>query len=818
MPRFDSLVDGAPTHDDGGPRGLNAWVAVALCAGWILLSNVGPTFELVPGVRAWYPPAALLVAALLMWGGRALIPIMLGAVVCDVLAPASPEPLWRVLVGSALIKGVYWLGAIVLRRLGFDPDFSRITDVARFACVFAVTAAVSAVIAVVDGQQTAAITNPDSLHLIRSFWVGDTVAIYALAPGMLVVARWLTRPRQPGEAMLSRPAWSLRVVLQVLSIPAVLVCLARLAPSLGFFAYALCFLPLGWIALHRGSRVAALANVVLVTGALWSLTDVASLVGRGLEVQAFTTMLVLTGLVVGSVADERERAFALLAASEDRHRRVVELLPDPLFIHVDGKVLFANGAAASVMGAEDGDALAGRSVVDMAAPRSKQLIGERIQALRAGSGVSVARHTMEKLDGSGQVEIESISIPFTYQNAKAALTVARDVTGRIRLEEELRHSQRMEAVGRLAGGIAHDFNNLLTVITSYSELLLSGFGPDDPLAVDVKEIHHAASRAAALTRQLLSFSRRQVLQPSPVDLNEAIQSTEGLLRRLISPEIVIASDLDAAAGTVLVDRGQLEQVIVNLAVNARDAMVDGGTLTIASRSVRQGDDPATSRCTTQSDRYAMISVRDTGVGIDADTMRRIFDPFFTTKDVGQGTGLGLATVHGIVEQFGGAIDVNSIIGEGTEFRVFLPGMAPRKAVLDTGELAAIVDADHGLGRVLVVEDEHAVRAIVRRTLRDAGYEVVDAFDGVDAMAVLETEGLQVDVVLSDVRMPRMDGRELASQIRAKWPALPVVMMSGFSGSEALDGGPADEAPTLLKPFTALMLTTAIRDALTPKDP
>jgi PAS domain S-box-containing protein len=533
---------------------------------------------------------------------------------------------------------------------------------------------------------------------------------------------------------------------------------------------------------------------------------------RSLEVQSFTALLVVTGLMIGSVANERERAFGLLAESEERYRNLVELLPEPIVVHDGGRVLFANGATAAVLGAPSIDALQGVDLKALALPPSHRIRDERIAPIENGGAVLPTRYSIRKLDNSGIVEVELASIPFSFQGHAAILSIARDVTSRVRLEDDLRQAQRMEAVGRLAGGVAHDFNNLLTVITSYSELILAGLPDDAPLIEDVRSIHQAADRAAALTRQLLSFSRRQVLQPQAVDVSEAVRDTQALLRRLISSEIEIVSHLDPAAGKVLADRGQLEQVIVNLAVNARDAMPGGGTLTIETSCVDARDEPVTARCSRRAIHYSVIIVRDTGVGIDADTLRQVFDPFFTTKAVGQGTGLGLATVHGIIEQSGGTIVVDSVVGVGTTFRVLLPMLASDVEHVPRSNGVQPPARARGHGRVLVVEDENAVRRIVCRTLAKAGYSVVEAIDGLDALSILETQAKSVDVVLSDVAMPRMDGRQLADHIRVRWPSLPVVMMSGFANPDHVGTTPGVTL-LLLKPFTSHTLVSAIRDAL-----
>jgi PAS domain S-box-containing protein len=650
-------------------------IAGGLFLGWILLARAGPLLELCPGIRAWYPPAALLAAACILWGARALAPIILAAAAVAVWAPNSTDQLLGVLLVSTLLKVIYWLCAYTLRARNFDLTFSRAADVTRFGATFLVAAALAALVGAIDAEGLAGLVQPRGLLAFRTFWVGDVVAVIALAPAMIVAVCWLaTSTQRSALAMLRRLPGTLTAgaLLQMASIPVALVLSKMMAPSIGFFAYALCFLPLGWIALEHGSRGAALANVALSVGAVWTLRNAAVGAPGSLELQAFVGMLTLTGLLVGSVAGERERAFALLGESEERYRKLVELLPDPLLVHADGRVLFANGAAATVLGARNADALTGVRLADMAVPGSKGLVEERVRSLVAGVAVPLLHHTMTRLDGSGMVEVEAVSIPLSFQGRSAALTVARDVTARVRLEEELRHAQRLESVGRLAGGVAHDFNNLLTVIISYSELLMAQLSHDPRIARDVKEIRHAADRAASLTRQLLSFSRRQVLQPAPLDINDVVRDTEGLLRRLIGPEIEIVERIDPAAGMVFVDKGQLEQVIVNLVVNARDAMPDGGVLTVETQLVRAIDAPAAARARTKADHYAAIVVRDTGIGMDEATVCRIFDPFFTTKEMGRGTGLGLSTVHGIVEQSGGTVTVESRVHIGSEFRILLP--------------------------------------------------------------------------------------------------------------------------------------------------
>jgi PAS domain S-box-containing protein len=385
-----------------------------------------------------------------------------------------------------------------------------------------------------------------------------------------------------------------------------------------------------------------------------------------------------------------------------------------------------------------------------------------------------------------------------------------DVTERRQLEDELRQAQKMEAVGRLAGGVAHDFNNLLTVITGRSALLLGRLKPDDPLRKNVDLIQKTADRAAGLTRQLLAFSRKQVLQRKILDLNGTVSEMGTILRRLIGEDIDLLLTLGAGAGRVNADPGQLEQVLLNLAVNARDAMPRGGTLGVETADVRleASDRPEA----LPAGPYAVLRVMDTGVGMDAATQARIFEPFFTTKEPGKGTGLGLSMVHGVVRQHGGAISVRSVPGGGTTFEIFLPQVeAP--AEIGPGDEASSASAT-GHETILLVEDEEDVRALAREVLERQGYTVLEAGDGVQALGVAETEGDHIDMVLTDVVMPRMSGRELVDRVRATRPATRVLYMSGYTEDAILRHGVHDESTLLLsKPFPPAELIRKVREVL-----
>ena len=391
----------------------------------------------------------------------------------------------------------------------------------------------------------------------------------------------------------------------------------------------------------------------------------------------------------------------------------------------------------------------------------------------------------------------------------------RDVTDRRILEEQIVLSQKMEAIGRLAGGVAHDFNNILTAIGGYTDLLMADLASDDPRRSDVEEIYRATERAAGLTQQLLAFSRRQVLQPRVISLNALIPDLEKMLRRLIGEDILFATVLHPRLGNVRADPGKLEQVIVNLAVNARDAMPDGGRLTIETRNVELDESYAAEHPSVKPGRYIMLAVTDTGVGMDDETKARIFEPFFTTKARGKGTGLGLATVYGIVRQTGGHIWPYSEPGQGTTMRVYLPRVdEPADPIERPGDLAP--EVLRGNETILLVEDEAPVRSVTRQLLERNGYTVLEAADGPAALALVNggSGERHVDLLLTDVIMPGMSGRELANQLKARRPDLRVLFMSGYTDDAVVRHGMLEPGLAYLeKPFRPTALLRKVRDVL-----
>jgi len=478
-------------------------------------------------------------------------------------------------------------------------------------------------------------------------------------------------------------------------------------------------------------------------------------------------------------AEEALRSMAAIVEAADD--AMVRLGPD-------GRIQTWNRGAARLYGYV-GDEAVGKSIELVVAPGEVQEMREMLN--RVAWGESIQGQETVRLTRDGREVAVSLTLS-PVRDADGAVVavaeIARDISARKELELALLQSQKLESVGRLAGGIAHDFNNLLTAVIGFGELALLKLDEDDPVRGYIEEARRAGERATELTARLLAFGRRQTLRPRPLDLNAVVGEMQTLLGRLIGPQIELRFELAPGQCPLLVDRSQLEQVVMNLALNARDAMGPGGRLTIATEAGEDG---------------VRLLVSDTGAGMDAETREKIFEPFFTTKDEGKGTGLGLSTVFGIVRQHGGTIAVESEPGRGTTFRIDLP-----RSELPAGgarEAGAAADPATGSGSVLVVEDDEAIRALVRGVLESAGYDVRVAGTGEEALA-----GPDADLLLTDILMPGMTGRELARHIHERSPRTRVIFISGYTGDDA----PLEErARFLAKPFTPSELLERVRELL-----
>jgi PAS domain S-box-containing protein len=502
------------------------------------------------------------------------------------------------------------------------------------------------------------------------------------------------------------------------------------------------------------------------------------------------------------------RAEEALRQSEERYRALFESNPQPMFVYDTRTLAYlaVNDAAVHQYGYSREEFL--RMTVANIRPAGD--VPELMKMLAAsGPGFEhcgVWRH--RKKDGT-LIDVEILSHALPFDGRPACLALAHDVTERRRLEEQVLQAQKMEAVGRLAGGVAHDFNNLLTVINGYAAILLEDLGGDEESAAHARAIIRAGERAAALVRQLLAFGRRQIVTPRLLDLNAVVADAAELIRRLLGEDVCVTVDLQPGLGRVRADAGQLEQVLMNLAANARDAMPRGGRLTISTQDVVRGGGGAEG-C---PGSHVLLAVADTGEGMTEDVRRHLFEPFFTTKEVGRGSGLGLATVYGIVKQAAGHIEVETALGAGTIFRIYLPRAADPEPL---AEAAAPAPAPIAPGRatVLLAEDEAGVRALARQVLESAGYVVLEAGNGEEALRRAEGHTGRIDLLVSDVVMPGLGGRELAERLLARDPALRVLYLSGHTEDQVVRHGVARaEVHFLPKPFSPGALVGKVGEIL-----
>ncbi|MDW8129855.1 MAG: PAS domain S-box protein [Bryobacterales bacterium] len=502
---------------------------------------------------------------------------------------------------------------------------------------------------------------------------------------------------------------------------------------------------------------------------------------------------------------ERLRVEEQLQRSEQRFHLFSEAAFEGLLIHERGAILDLNTALARMFGYEPAEMI-GRQVWEFLTPESQQEVKTRVEALvEASYELTGVRRNGETFP----IEVRAKNMPWEGRNLR--VVAVRDITERKRLERQLSEAQKMEAVGRLAGGVAHDFNNLLTVIVGYTQMLMEELPEGDPRHTAAHEILNAAQRAAALARQLLAFGRRQVLQPRVIRINALVEEMSKLLRRVIGEHIEMRLELGPDAGNVRADPTQLEQVLLNLALNARDAMPEGGSLTIRTARVELEARQVEGMDVALSGPFVLLAVEDTGHGMDEATRRRIFEPFFSTKPLAEGAGLGLAVVYGTVRQHGGAIEVESRPGRGTVFRVYLPSVEePAQAAVEK----PAEGKPRGSETLLLVEDEARVRRMTRRLLEDLGYTVLEAPDPATAQQICRTYEGTIHMLVTDVIMPQMSGRRLAEIAARLRPGIKVLYLSGYSDGEIGRAEVLEAGVNLLaKPFSVEALARKVREVL-----
>jgi PAS domain S-box-containing protein len=790
----------APLHDrDLILRNTISWpryvlTVAVLAVIYALAGRLGFSASAVhPIVSSAWPPSGVGLAALLLLGRRFWPGILLGAFLVNMSGNVHPLGALSIAIGNSVEALV---GAWLLSRFAeFRPSMERLQDVFGIVLAAIASTPISATVGVTTLYVLGGVSGVSYGTVWLTWFTGDAIGILLITP---LVLAWATGPRL---RVTSRDVAEATVLGVLLIAFAVVLFQTR-------FSYVYAIFPVTiWAALRFGPRGATAASLVVSVLAIgYTLTGVgpfgtSSAVHNLLQLQIFIGLLALTTLILAAVIAERRSAESALTLSRQQHRDIVHFASvgvyqtDPI-----GEILLANPALARILGYDDPGHLVGRNVakeVYWDQTEHASLL-ERFE-LGDGSGIEMQ---WKCRDGSPTwVDLHARAVKDARGRTSYYEGFVYDLTSRKQLEKQFQQAQKMEAVGRLAGGVAHDFNNLLTVIGSCSDFILD----DKDLAAghrdDLLEVKKATDRATSLTRQLLALGRTQVLRPATINLNDRLLELLPMIKRLFETTIDIRIETDPALWAVRADPGQIEQVLLNLALNARDAMREGGVLTfttenavIAEERVRRDQE-----YTMKAGDYALLRVRDTGVGMDEDTQRKVFEPFFTTKEIGKGTGLGLATAYGIVKQSGGYIKVRSAPGDGAEFLIYLPRT---RATPDRMVLQLPRDKRRGSGTVLVVEDEPAVQHSLQRILTADGYTVLTASNGTDALELFTARNRDIDLLITDLVMPGLGGRALAKECCALSDTLKVIYISGYTRDSLLSQQTFEEGTEFIeKPFT-----------------
>jgi len=819
-----------------------------LAALYFVLGALGLRMASVhPSATAVWPPSGVALAALLVLGYRVWPGVLLGAFLVNLSVAGSVATSVGIAVGNTLegVLGAYLVNTYANGRHAFD----RARDFFKFVLLAGIAStAVSAAVGVTSLELGGSAAWADSGRIALTWWLGDAVSVLVVAPLLLVSAGPPARWGRPRVLEAAAVLASLFIVGEV-----VFGGLFFQTQERPLFA---CIPILVWAAFRLGQRLAATAILVLCGIAIWGTargsgpflgyTENESL----LLLQAFIGVVAVMTMALAAVVSERERAAVSLRRShEDLETRIEERTaalssanqalgaevaerkdveqrlrrseedyhdlfdrnPHPMWVYDEKTLAFLAVSEAAIQKyGYSREEFLGMAIEDIRPPEDlpelQRALRERPADARAMSTARLFRH--RKKDGA-LIEVDVASSWIRFRGREARLVLALDVTEKRSLEAQLLQAQKMETVGRLAGGVAHDFNNLLGVITGYGQLLRNRL--DDPrLLKYADDILKASERAAGLTQQLLAFSRKQVLQPRILDLNGVVEHMESMIRRLIGEDIQLAINLVDVA-PIKADPGQLEQVLMNLVVNARDAMPQGGQLIIETATVDLDESYARRHADVLSGPYVMMAVSDTGHGMTPEVKERLFEPFFTTKEPGQGTGLGLATVHGIVRQSGGHIFAYSEPGRGSAFKIYFP---PAEGSVAAAPPTADEDTPRGNETILLVEDEAALREITREILEATGYTVLDAAHGAAALQLSEGYEGAIHLLLTDVVMPGLTGSELAQRLTAERTAMKVLFMSGYTDDAVIMHGVlTKEMPFVQKPFTIAQLARKVREVL-----
>jgi PAS domain S-box-containing protein len=783
-------------------------------AAWVGLRyvTIGHSVSLV------WPPAGLAFAALVLLGLRTWPGVTIGAFLANAMTPVPLAAAATIALGNTAEA---LLAAFILRRAaGSRPQLEEPRHVRRLLFVAAPLGALTAaLIGVATLLMTGAIDSRAAPQALATWWAGDMLGLLVLAP---VCFSWTTRP-------LARDT---RRVLEVVALIVGTAAAADLGllrrPSisvLGEVEYTYLLFPfVVWAAIRFGPRGASLLTLVVAGIAVWHAVrgggpfPVGSTGTTLFAVACYLLVLATTGLLVASaVWSERHRATDALQRSEERLRLALDAARMGIWHwSVDTNVLVWDDNLRSLYGLAPGQDVGGyEGFLGRVHPDDRRFVSEAVARALREDGALDYEFRILLPDGRVRWIADQGRVGRDPDGHPSYLTgVCMDVTDRRGAEERLRQSHRMESVGRLAGGVAHEANNQMSVVIGAADFVLRRSDVPEAVRADVELIRKAAERTSVVTAQLLAFSRRQVLRPVVLDLNGLVTRWESLLRRVMGEDCTVLIRTREGAGAVRADPGQLEQALLNLAINARDAMPRGGTLMVEVYPAELSEAYLTRRpdVTIRPGRYTVLAVTDTGHGMDPETLSHAFEPFFTTKGVGHGTGLGLSTVYGIVKQSDGYVWGYSEPGRGSTFKLYLPAVDRDEPSLTAPAVAA---APPGRGEmVLVVEDDEGVREMTRRVLEDAGYRVLEAADGQAALELLERDGAPVRLVLTDVVMPGMGGRELAERLAALRPGMPLLYTSGYTDGEIARRGLLEPGAAFVqKPFAPDTIARIVRERL-----
>ena len=786
--------------------------ALALTAAYFVVAKIGLRYATIgPSISPVWPPTGLAVAALALLGPRYWPAILLGAFLANATTSIPVLAAAGLACGNATEATV--AAYLLRRRAGQHLALDDLLGVRTLVGVAApVGALASAAVGVTSLWLAHVVSGAAVWSALSLWWAGDYLGALVVAPVFLT---WLG---PAGLRIGRRTALELALLVggAVLATMAIFGSLlpASLLPQ-AEYPYLLFPFVIG-AALRFGPRGAALLTLTVATlavgytvrgGGPFVMQTVPS---TTTALMLYVGILAITGLSLGPATARHERAERALRDANEHLAAVIQSSPLAIYtLDPTSTVRTWNRAAEALYGWQAEEVI-GRPLPTVAQDMEDHL-RMRDRALR-GEAVRGVEVTRRRKDGASiNISLSVAPLHDAAGRVTGILSIAADLTEMRQLEVQYRQAQKMEAVGRLAGGIAHDFNNLLTAIIGTTSLVLEDMGLESRARLDIQEIEKAAKRAAGLTRQLLIFSRQQVLEPRALDLNALVGNLEKMLHRLIGADIELRTKQAAALGAVRADPGQLEQAIVNLVVNARDAMPQGGRLTIETADVELDRSYVAGHVPTQPGPYVLLAISDTGVGMDDATKARLFEPFFTTKEPGRGTGLGLATVYGIVKQSGGYIWAYSELGHGTTFKIYLPRVAetPEAPESTTGTATPV----GGSETVLVVEDQEEVRKLTKRVLEARGYTVLAARNGAEALEIVGQHPTRIHLMITDVVMPGMNGRELAELACAKRSDLKVLYVSGYTGEAVLQHRLLEPGVAFLqKPFTPDALARKTRQA------